>query len=55
MGSFLSPQLKRLLSYAGPYRFSMGLGVALLLVVGVADCEGPGLAGRETAFALQSV
>ena len=37
MGSFLSPQLKRLLSYAAPYRFSMGLGVALLLVVGVAE------------------
>ncbi len=37
MGSFLSPQLKRLLSYSAPYRFSMGLGVALLLVVGVAE------------------
>ena len=37
MGSFLSPQLKRLLSYAAPYRFSMGLGVALLLVVGLAE------------------
>jgi len=37
VGSFLSPQLKRLLSYAAPYRFSMGLGVALLLVVGVAE------------------
>jgi len=37
VGSFLSPQLKRLLSYSAPYRFSMGLGVALLLVVGVAE------------------
>jgi len=37
VGSFLSPQLKRLLSFAGPYRFSLGLGVALLLVVGVAE------------------
>jgi ATP-binding cassette, subfamily B, bacterial MsbA len=37
VGSFLSPQLKRLLSYAAPYRFSMGLGVALLLVVGLAE------------------
>ena len=37
MGSFLSPQLKRLLSYSAPYRFSMGVGVALLLVVGLAE------------------
>ncbi len=37
MGSFLSPQLKRLLSYAAPYRFSMTAGVLLLLVVGVAE------------------
>jgi ATP-binding cassette, subfamily B, bacterial MsbA len=37
VGSFLSPQLRRLLSYAAPYRFSMGLGVALLLVVGLAE------------------
>jgi ATP-binding cassette, subfamily B, bacterial MsbA len=37
VGSFLSPQLKRLSSYARPYRFSMGLGVALLLVVGMAE------------------
>jgi subfamily B ATP-binding cassette protein MsbA len=37
VGSFLSPQLKRLLSYSAPYRFSMGVGVALLLVVGLAE------------------
>ena len=37
MGSFLSPQLKRLLSYAAPYRFSMTAGVLLLLVVGLAE------------------
>jgi ATP-binding cassette, subfamily B, bacterial MsbA len=37
VGSFLSPQLKRLLSYAAPYRFWMGLGVALLLVVALAE------------------
>jgi len=37
VGSFLSPQLKRLLSYAAPYRFSMAAGVLLLLVVGVAE------------------
>ncbi|HUL34566.1 MAG TPA: ABC transporter ATP-binding protein [Candidatus Eisenbacteria bacterium] len=37
MGSILSPQLKRLLRYAAPYRFSMTVGVLLLLVVGVAE------------------
>ena len=37
VGSFLSPQLKRLLHYAAPYRFSMATGVLLLLVVGVAE------------------
>jgi ATP-binding cassette, subfamily B, bacterial MsbA len=37
VGSFLSPQLKRLLSYAAPYRFSMTAGVLLLLVVGLAE------------------
>ncbi len=37
MGSFLSPQLKRLLSYAAPYRFSLAAGVLLLLVVGLAE------------------
>jgi subfamily B ATP-binding cassette protein MsbA len=37
LGSFLSPQLKRLLGYAKPYRFSMSAGVALLALVGVAE------------------
>ncbi len=37
MGSFLSPQLKRLLSYAAPYRFSMGLGIVLLAIVGLGE------------------
>ena len=37
MGSFLPPQLRRLLGYAAPYRYSLGLGVLLLLVVGVAE------------------
>ncbi len=37
MGVFLSPQLKRLLSYVWPYRFSMAAGVLLLLVVGLAE------------------
>lgn len=37
MGSFVSPQLKRLLAFVWPYRFAMGLGVVLLAVVGVAE------------------
>ena len=37
MGPFLSPQLSRLLGYVRPYRFSMGLGVALLAIVGAAE------------------
>jgi subfamily B ATP-binding cassette protein MsbA len=37
VGVFLSPQLKRLLSYVWPYRFSMAAGVLLLLVVGLAE------------------
>ena len=37
MGSFLSPQLRRLLGYVWPYRFSMALGVVLLAVVGAAE------------------
>jgi len=37
VGSFLSPQLKRLLSYAAPYRFSMGLGIVLLAIVGLGE------------------
>jgi subfamily B ATP-binding cassette protein MsbA len=37
VGSFLSPQLKRLLRYAAPYWYSLAAGVLLLLVVGVAE------------------
>jgi len=37
VGSFLPSQLRRLLSYATPYRYSLGLGVLLLLVVGLAE------------------
>jgi len=37
VGSVFSPQLKRLLSYAAPYRFSMAAGVLLLLVVAVGE------------------
>ncbi len=37
MGSFFSPQLRRLLGYVRPYRFSTGLGVLLLMVVGAAE------------------
>ncbi len=37
MSSFLSPQLKRLLGYATPYRFSLSAGVVLLAVVGMAE------------------
>jgi ATP-binding cassette, subfamily B, bacterial MsbA len=37
VGSLLSPQLKRLLAYAKPYRMSMSLGVVLLAVVGVSE------------------
>ena len=37
MGSFLSPQLKRLLSYVAPYHFSMGVGIVLLAIVGLGE------------------
>jgi len=37
VGSFLPPQLKRLLGYAAPYRYSLALGVLLLLIVGMAE------------------
>jgi len=37
LGSFLSPQLKRLLGYVRPYRLSMAFGIALLAVVGIAE------------------
>ncbi|HEY2121281.1 MAG TPA: ABC transporter ATP-binding protein [Candidatus Acidoferrum sp.] len=37
MGSFLSPQMKRLLGYVKPYRLSMSAGVVLLAVSGVAE------------------
>jgi len=37
VGSFLSPQLRRLLGYVRPYRFSTALGVVLLSVVGLAE------------------
>jgi len=37
VGAILSPQLKRLLGYAKPYKFRLGGGVALLAVVGVAE------------------
>jgi subfamily B ATP-binding cassette protein MsbA len=37
VGSFLSPPLKRLLGYAKPYRWSLGAGVLLLAVVGIAE------------------
>jgi subfamily B ATP-binding cassette protein MsbA len=37
LGSFFSPQLRRLLGYVRPYRFSTGLGVLLLMVVGAAE------------------
>jgi subfamily B ATP-binding cassette protein MsbA len=37
VGSFLPPQLKRLLGYVAPYRFSIAAGVFLLLVVGVGE------------------
>ncbi len=37
MGSLLPPQLRRLLSYVRPYRFSMALGIVLLAVVGSAE------------------
>ncbi len=33
----VSPQLKRLLGYVKPYRVSMSMGIALLLVVGLAE------------------
>ena len=37
MGSFFSPQLKRLLGYVAPYRLSMSAGIVLLAIVGVAE------------------
>jgi subfamily B ATP-binding cassette protein MsbA len=37
VGSLLSPQLKRLLGYAKPYRLSMSAGIVLLAIVGVAE------------------
>ena len=37
MGRLISPQLKRLLGYVRPYRFSTVLGVVLLSVVGIAE------------------
>jgi subfamily B ATP-binding cassette protein MsbA len=37
VGSFLSPQMKRLLGYVKPYRLSMSAGVVLLAVSGVAE------------------
>jgi len=37
LASFLSPQLKRLLAFVWPYRFLLGLGVAVLMVVALAE------------------
>ncbi|HKE07597.1 MAG TPA: ABC transporter ATP-binding protein [Candidatus Acidoferrum sp.] len=37
MGSFLPSQLRRLLSYVWPYRFSMAMGIMLLAVVAGAE------------------
>ena len=37
MGAILSPQLKRLIGYVKPYRVRLGVGVALLAVVGVGE------------------
>ena len=37
MTSVLSPQLKRLLAYANPYRISMALGVILLAISGISE------------------
>jgi subfamily B ATP-binding cassette protein MsbA len=37
VASLLSPQLKRLLAYARPYRFPMALGVILLAVSGISE------------------
>ena len=37
MASLLSPQLKRLLAYVLPYRWLLGLGVAVLMVVALAE------------------
>ena len=37
MASFFSSQLRRLLSYAWPYRFRMSLGVVLLAIVALAE------------------
>ena len=37
MASLLSPQLKRLLSYARPYAFRLALGVMLLAFVALAE------------------
>ena len=37
MGSFLPPQLRRLLGYVWPYRLSMALGIVLLAVVATTE------------------
>jgi len=37
LASVISPQLKRLLAYAGPYRIRMALGVILLAVSGISE------------------
>ena len=37
MGSFLSPQLNRLLRFVLPYRFVMALGIVLLAIVGITE------------------
>ena len=37
MASLLSPQLKRLLAFVRPYRFRMGLGVLVLMIVALAE------------------
>jgi ATP-binding cassette, subfamily B, bacterial MsbA len=37
LGSFLSPQLNRLLRYVLPYRFVMALGIVLLAIVGITE------------------
>jgi len=37
VASFFSPQLKRLLGYVRPYHFTMGIGVALLLLMAAGE------------------
>ena len=37
MASLLSPQLRRLLAFVWPYRFRMGLGVLVLMIVALAE------------------